>query len=52
MVGHTLKILRHLLQDFQNVSDHFGILRIKMLKAVKHSSEGSSPNYISNTKRI
>ena len=29
MVKHTLKILQHLLQDFQSVFDHFGTLCIK-----------------------
>ena len=29
MVGHTLKSLQHLLQDFQSVSDHFETLYIK-----------------------
>ena len=27
MVKHTLKIFQHLLQEFQSVSKHFGILR-------------------------
>ena len=31
MVRHTLKILQQMLQDFQNVSDHFGTLTIKEL---------------------
>ena len=31
MVRHTLKILQHLLQDFQSVSDKFGTLYIKEL---------------------
>ena len=33
MVRHTLKILQHLLQDFYGVSDHFGILCLKVLIA-------------------
>ena len=32
MVRHTVKVLHHLLQDFQSVSDHFGILCNKKLK--------------------
>ena len=32
MVRHTLKILRHLLEDFQSVPDHFTTLRSKGLK--------------------
>ena len=43
MVRHTLKILQHLLQDFKNVSDHFGTLRIKGLKDVF-----GSPSHICN----
>ena len=31
MVRHTLKILQHLLYDFESVSDHFGTLCIKYL---------------------
>ena len=31
MVRYTLKILQQMLQDFQSVSDHFGILCIKGL---------------------
>ena len=31
MVKHTLKILQCLLQDFQSVFDHFGMLCIKGL---------------------
>ena len=34
MVRHTLKILQHLLQDFQSVSDHFGTLCIKWLSGI------------------
>ena len=34
MVGHTLKILQQLLQDFLSVSDHFGTLCIKGLKCI------------------
>ena len=30
MVRHALKILQHLLQDFQSVSDHFTTLRSKI----------------------
>ena len=29
MVKHTLKILQHLLQDFESLSDHFGTLCIR-----------------------
>ena len=29
---HTLKILKHLLEDFQSVFDHFGTLSIKGLR--------------------
>lgn len=32
MIRHTLRILKHLLQDFQSVSNHFTILRSKGLK--------------------
>ena len=32
MVGHTLRILQQILQDFKSVSDHFGTLCIKGLK--------------------
>ena len=32
MVGHTLKILQHFLQDFYSVSDHCEALYIKGLK--------------------
>ena len=32
IVRHTLKILQNLLQDFQSVSDLFGILCVKGLK--------------------
>ena len=32
MIRHTLQIMQHLLQDFQSVFDHFGLLRIKRLK--------------------
>ena len=32
MVRHTLKILQHLPQNFQSVSDHFGRLCIKEIK--------------------
>ena len=31
MVKRTLKILQHLLQDFESVFDHFGTLCIKGL---------------------
>ena len=31
MVRHTLKILQHVLQDFESISDHFEALRIKEL---------------------
>ena len=34
--GHTLQIFQQMLQDFQNVSDHFGTLCIKVLE----TSEG------------
>ena len=33
MVRHTLKILQHLLQGFQSVSDHIGTLCITGLKS-------------------
>ena len=33
MVRHTLKILQHLLQDFEIVSDDFGTLGIKGLNS-------------------
>ena len=33
MVRHTLKILQHLLQDFQSVFDHFTTLRSKRLNS-------------------
>ena len=32
MVRHVLKILQHLLEDFQSVPDHFEILCIKGLR--------------------
>ena len=38
MVRHTLKILQHLLQDFESVSDHFGTSRIKELKVAASPS--------------
>ena len=31
MVRHTLKILQHVRQNFESVSDHFGALCIKCL---------------------
>ena len=34
MVGHTLKSLQHLLQDFQSVPDHFETLYIKRVKRI------------------
>ena len=34
MVRHTFKILQQMLQDFESMSDHFGILHIKRLKAI------------------
>ena len=39
MVKHTLKILQHLLQDFESVSDHFGTLCIKGLMETKYILE-------------
>ena len=37
MVRHTLKILQHLQQDCQSVSDHFTTLRSKWLKLEANS---------------
>ena len=37
MVRHTLKILQHLLQNFESVSDHFGTLCIKGLTLFSHN---------------
>ena len=38
MVGHTLKILQHLLQDFKSVSDRFWALCIKGLRQAKRGN--------------
>ena len=35
MVRRTLKILQHLQQDFESVSDHFGTLCIEGLNQLK-----------------
>ena len=39
MVRYSLKILQHLLQDFQSVSDHFTTLQSKGLKQVTTFAE-------------
>ena len=46
MVRHTLKILQHLLQDFQIVPDHFGTLCIKGLE-----TQTQLPTYLSVTRQ-
>ena len=40
MVRHTLKILLHLMQDLQSVSDNFGALYIKGLNVNRYLSIG------------
>ena len=39
MFRHTLKILQHLLQNFQSVPDHFGKLYIKGLRILLTKKE-------------
>ena len=46
MVRHTLKILLHLLQDFQSVSDYFGTLCIKGLKLEVTRSKYENPRKV------
>ena len=39
MVRHTLKILQQMLQEYQSVSEHFGMLCIKGLSLVLYLQE-------------
>ena len=42
MVRYTLKILQHLVQDFQSMSDHFETLRIKGLNPTISTTQAKS----------